>query len=800
MTEVEHGRLRGRRRLLPILVAIVAATTLAGTFAVAPVSAASDQLRVAVGATYRVDPAKRAVHTTLDISVTNQTADTSTTIYFYNAVGFGVPLEATSLKATSNGSTLHLSTTAHKTYREVTIDYPNLFHGKTRAIRLTFELPGGAPRSDSPIRVGPAHAAFTAWAWGDPGLGDVRIIMPPHFTADVQTIPTDAGAQLVASSVDGHTEYTVTHLADPVGWYSTVEATNPEALTSVAIKAAGEPIVIHAWPEDQEWITRVRTILEDSLPDLESSIGLPWPVTRDLDVTEVSSSELEGYAGFFDSSFDRITISEDLDDLTIVHEASHAWFAGDLFQERWIDEGLADEYASRILAADDPGRAQEGPSPVFPTDAAAFDLETWQPPSRIDSKSAAYEQFGYDASWTVMRAIVADVTVERMRDVFKAASAQTLTYVGAGPAEPFGVVADWRRFLDLVTDVGGSTKAEGLLQTWALTDKQGAELPARHEARTRYFALVKAGGDWLPGVFIRKPMSNWRFADAEAAMAGAEKVISARDALVVATTGLGLAVPGELEPVYESADTADDLTTLETRIADWTTAATAIRTARDDLAKERPPLVALGLYDTDPSAGYDAALTAFAAGDDKAVLTGTAATIAALDGAEAIGRDRATMAGVAVGVVVLLVLLLAVVAIRRRRRRPALVPAMAASAAWEPAPSPVSDVPGGPIPATSAPPAPPAFDTSDVPPPPVGVRRLDDVGEQSAVAPRPPFETGGVPPPPAVVRRLDEPAPAPPGGGSGFAPDDPYATLAATPDLVEGTEAGQPRARGAEPD
>ena len=97
--------------------------------------------------------------------------------------------------------------------------YPNLYHGKTRTIRLTFDLPSGKPRSDSPIRVGQAYAAFTAWAWGDPGLGDVRIVMPPDFSADIQTRPdrcrrpADARPRWTGTPV-----YTVKDLADPIGW------------------------------------------------------------------------------------------------------------------------------------------------------------------------------------------------------------------------------------------------------------------------------------------------------------------------------------------------------------------------------------------------------------------------------------------------------------------------------------------------------------------------------------------------------------------------------------------------------
>ena len=116
----------------------------------------------------------------------------------------------------------------------------------------------------------------------------------------------------------------------------------------------------------------------------------------------MSSSEIEGYAGLFDSSDDEITISEDLEEQVIVHEAAHAWFDGSLFQERWIGEGLADEYAARILAADQPDDGREEPLAVSATDKAAFALNAWPPPNRIDDDSAAYEPFGYDASWTAM--------------------------------------------------------------------------------------------------------------------------------------------------------------------------------------------------------------------------------------------------------------------------------------------------------------------------------------------------------------------------------------------------------------
>ena len=120
--------------------------------------------------------------------------------------------------------------------------------------------------------------------------------------------------------------------------------------------------MVRGWPEDSRWRRRVSAILSESVPDLAGRIGLPWPVDGPLNVLEVHTPLLEGYAGFYDPKSDEITISENLDDLTIVHEASHAWFNSGLFDERWINEGLAEEYASRVLAAET--RGQVDPAPV----------------------------------------------------------------------------------------------------------------------------------------------------------------------------------------------------------------------------------------------------------------------------------------------------------------------------------------------------------------------------------------------------------------------------------------------------
>ena len=52
-------------------------------------------------------------------------------------------------------------------------------------------------------------------------------------------------------------------------------------------------------PRTASGSTACRASSRPALPDLETAIGLPWPVDRELEVSEVSRPQIEGYAGFF---------------------------------------------------------------------------------------------------------------------------------------------------------------------------------------------------------------------------------------------------------------------------------------------------------------------------------------------------------------------------------------------------------------------------------------------------------------------------------------------------------------------
>jgi len=705
----------------------VVATILAVAASLGPVSApiaraATDSLSITTSATYTVVPARKLVRTVVDVTARNdkpnQTSGGVVTRYFYDSFRIGIQPESTAIKATSGGETLSTTTKAFDGFIQLEVRFPSsLFYGQTAKVRVTFDLPGGAPRSKSEVRVGPAFVTFVAWAFGD--SGSVRIIVPAGFDAET------SGSDVTRSTASGGaTVFRATGITDVPSWYVIVNADRKSALTNARIDlAGGEHLVIHAWPDDPEWKKQVTDLLTRGLPELVDETGLSWPVSGDLDVFEVHTPLLEGYAGVFFEGQNRIEISEDLDDLTILHESSHAWFNGDLFDGRWINEGFADTFASRSLDAI--GLGGFVPGTVHPTDKAAVKLNDWVFPGRIvDDETDAREQFGYDAAWTVVRSIATEVGPDKMRDVLAAAENHQIAYVGAGTPETVAGRTDWRRLLDLLDERGHSRTADELFRRWVVNEADTELLDQRIAARTNYASLLEESGDWLPPMYVRDSLAGWRFDEAAARIDKARDVIAKRDELAAIAGRLGVAPPTDGRTAYQTAtdslDAAGALVDREIQDGRLAEAAAAA------VAAPRDTVEMVGLMGTTPAAQLEAVRAAFSSGATT-TATDAAALSALMAGAADVGRDRLIAAAVVVLVAIaLLVLLILVVRARRRRRSfvgpvPVAVPA-AAMAAMPALPRVMMAHPGAPT-ATASVPAPGAGPAVSAVPPPLPARR-----------------------------------------------------------------------------
>jgi hypothetical protein len=635
--------------------------------AASPVAAAEDDgLSLVSNSTYTLVPDSGLVHVTVAMAAENTKANlvretpngTITTRYFFENASLAIHAEAANVVAMAGDATLGTRSTPDEGFTILRVDFPrDLYFGQTLAFTVDFDLPGGAPRSDSDIRVGSAFATFYAWAFGDGG--EVRIQIPGGYDVEASGSPTRETAE------GGVTTIAATGIGDTAEWYTIVVADRHDALTEDRLELpGGQNLVIRAWPEDEEWRTRVRDLLDVGLPVLAAKVGLEWPVEGDMEVAEVHTPLLEGYAGLFYTDEERIEISEDLDELTIIHEASHAWFNERLFVGRWIGEGLADEYASRVL--DEVSVGGLAPEPVNRQSLGAIPLNDWQSPGRIDDEETnERESYGYQASWTVMRSLMGEVGEEGMQSVLAAAHEKRAAYVGAGEAEIISYTSNWHRFLDLLEEAGGSTRATTVFQQWIVTDEEKPLLDKRAAARADYAELVAAGDGWLPGYAVRDPMGRWQFERAHAAIEDAGEVLDIRDLLADSAKDAGLLPPPSLRLAYEGADGHFDsvLALAEDQLA----LAREIEEAAGGVAAGRDPITAIGLLGADPEAGLERAREAFDRDAPESAQAEIDAVEAALVGAGEAGRSRVVVGGLGLIAVVGVGGMLAADARRRRR-------------------------------------------------------------------------------------------------------------------------------------
>lgn len=141
--------------------------------------------------------------------------------------------------------------------------------------------------------------------------------------------------------------------------------------------------------DDQEWAEFTVDTVERGLPALQEVLGLELP-DRPLTVVESTGGYHLGYAGVYIGDLNLIEVGDELDRKVMLHELSHLWLNANLFAERWIFEGLAEEVSNR--AADELGEPRTPPDPIDPDDPAAVALNDWGDPSVLDPDRLAGER------------------------------------------------------------------------------------------------------------------------------------------------------------------------------------------------------------------------------------------------------------------------------------------------------------------------------------------------------------------------------------------------------------------------
>lgn len=595
-------------------------------------------------------------------NTTRDRVENGTVFYsFFDSLPLVVPVGAENLTVISGDSTLASSNLALDEDFEIR-EYAlpsQLRSGQTRTVSISFELPTGGLRSDGLFLSNPAYSSFPLWSSSDPGQGSIQLRILEEAKLN------DIGNSLrFIERTDGFAIYEPTNFALPRDLFAYVVVTDESELEQRNIEVLGQDIEINYWPGDHVWANFADRTITSGLPALEAQIGFEVPDQQTLEVNESATPYFFGYGGWYDEVETSIDIGNLLDETVMIHELSHAWFNSELFLDRWISEGLAEDFTWRTQG--ELGSAQEE-TPGLPqlTDRASLPLAQWTSAGIGVTNSEEFqdqERYAYEASWYVVREIIETIGVDDMQAVIGVAEENRHAY-SASNTLPVRFGEDWRRFLDLVSDHATpeeQEQIEALFTEYIVTEQDSLDFEARRQARIDFELLVEREPGWGIPLALRNAMATWDFEAAGSFLERARPIQDRYLQLEAALAGTSLEVSNAAREAYEEGpdewDRAIELLDQQFFSVE--------RLALVEQSVSVSPSITqtVGLWGVDSSTLLDEAGDALANDDFRSVNTATAELENSLQNAERRGILR--IAGAAI-----LLALILIIPIARRKKR-----------------------------------------------------------------------------------------------------------------------------------
>jgi hypothetical protein len=682
-----------------IAAAAIAVALLAAPFA-APQQAFAGNVPTKTDSTFELVPDSGLIHVTVTLTMTNSIASVTescpgyascTTDYYITEGDIAVDPTGVNFRATTDGgASVSVKSGGEGFLSDATVTYPPTYFGATRVVTLTYDIPGGAPRSRTPTRAGKAYALFCGFPGGayegDPQ--SFRIVVPARYVVE-----ETQGAMLTKSLQKGKTVLGSGESNAPKGgkWTGAcVEARDDASfVTAKHSSASGIDVETEAWPEDAKWLAAVSSTVGATLDALEVAIGRP-PKTDAITVREVLSATLGEYVGAFDSATSSARVGEDaLDPVIATHELAHAWFNDSFSSEVWLDEGYA-EATARTAARKALGVTGSVvpcayPGPIV-TDRVA--LADWAIlPALPTDKDRQRVADQYDVACWIVTEVGRRIGADRLREIYAAAVDGEIAYVGANPPEITrkGPIT-WRDWLDLVDERGRVPAGEKdldwlqdvLVQAGAANE---SALANRSATRRLYHDLLASTDPWAAPIAIRRPMAGWSWKRATEAVRTAHSIYAAHASSLDLVEGLSES--DTVRTAYEAASSQEELEAALLLANTEHDAAEAVKAGVAAAAADRNPVEAVGLVGEDLDADADAAVQALVVADFDAAT-------AKADAVVATGQDAAGAGGVRLGGAGVVVLVGAGGAFFLRRRR------RARGDAGRPPTDATADMDGGP--------------------------------------------------------------------------------------------------------
>ena len=612
------------------------------------------------------------IHVVTEAAMSNTSAERrdGNTVYYsyFDTFVSVVPIGVDDLTITSRGAVLESTAQALDDNFELrTTRIPGeLRSGQSRSFTVSYTLPTGEIRGDGLFFSNPAFHAFPLWSFSDPGTGSLVL----RASEDIDM--SDFGELLRRSELgDGTVEWTPRDFDRPEDLFAYVTLTVDEELDRTRVAVSGQTIELQSWPGDRAWVTFAAETITQGVPELEALIGLPIPEQDTLQVTESVNPYFYGYGGWYDPSATSIEIGNELDQTVMIHELSHAWFNRDLFVERWISEGLAEEYTWRAL--DSLGWDPEDlPDTPDASSSAAAPLILWGENgigAVTDAEFRAEENYGYETSWYVLHELYELAGPTGMQQILAAANSRSTAYPGADLNEITYKQGDWRRLLDLASlyvDDAEELEIDELFGRYVLDDAGRELVERRREVRDQYQALIADGVGWNVPDELRYSLESWQFDTAEAALVGAADVQGRFTEVADLADIAGLELSNVAQQQYEQGVARfDDALDILDRQAN---AIAEVEQVQSIVAQELTTAERWGLGDASLDVFAVVAEDAFAADDFGEIEAARVGAQSVLARAEVVGAQRILWAKVGSGAGGLLVALSTLVGMRSRRR------------------------------------------------------------------------------------------------------------------------------------
>ena len=567
--------------------------------------------------TYVVNPAKSEIDVTVQLSIANNIPIKEWSVpcgafmcdqminYEIDSAYIWVPAQAASIKAVVDPKDFAHDTKVKQsvyktdaTGREIKLKFITLGQGGRITLDVTYVIPAGTGKAGG-FRALKAYAEMCGAGSGTDS-GSVSIVVPDNFDVGF----TSGTTLTLSSDSNGMQTYSSGTVASPDMFWTCMEATRPDVLTSTDVTAGDQDFTLRAWPEDSTWAATISADLQHDIPALEDLTGLHMPGGT-IAIDEAGNSQLGEYSGTYNSTTKTADLTESTDQQTVAHELSHIWFNSELLDDTWMYEGLA-VYSERAAGASDyKPCADPGQYPG----TGAPSIVVWK---YLDNNSTTTDEkvatWQYAASCYLITQVADAIGPDNFKAVLAAASKDEIAYLGTGPAEVSvdgGSSISSRALLDLIAERGmlpaGVTDLD---QTQTLFGKYGLYtadlLSARSQARSDYHTLLATTGTWGLPMAVRSAMASWDFAGAQTAMATVTQILTVRDQISKNLPGFKVDGSG-LQTAYESAATQKDLDAVLVLANQEAAAASKVNQADQANSASRNVLQSIGLIGVDVS-------------------------------------------------------------------------------------------------------------------------------------------------------------------------------------------------------